>query len=173
VKRIKPNFKALGPKFGKEMKEIAQKVGIFTQNDIQKIEQDGELTIQLGNKSINLQLQDVEISSQDIEGWMVATSGKLTVALDVTINEELRNEGVARELVNRIQNLRKDSGFEVTDKIAIKILKDGFVEVAVKDNLDYIKTETLTAELIFEEELNKGAEIAFDEVNTKLYIEKY
>tara|TARA_R110000765_G_scaffold7778_4_gene25394 strand:- start:4 stop:3402 length:3399 start_codon:yes stop_codon:yes gene_type:complete len=173
VKRIKPNFKTLGPKFGKEMKEIAQKVGAFTQNDIQKIEQDGELTIQLGNKSINLQLQDVEITSQDIEGWMVASSGKLTVALDVTINEELRNEGVARELVNRIQNMRKDSGFEVTDKIAIKILKDGFVEVAVKDNLDYIKTETLTAELSFEKELNKGVEIAFDEVNTKLYIEKY
>ena len=104
---------------------------------------------------------------------MVASSGKLTVALDVTINEELRNEGVARELVNRIQNMRKDSGFEVTDKIAIKILKDGFVEVAVKDNLDYIKTETLTAELSFEKELNKGVEIAFDEVNTKLYIEKY
>ncbi|WP_339625634.1 isoleucine--tRNA ligase [uncultured Maribacter sp.] len=173
VKRIKPNFKTLGPKFGKEMKEIAQKVGAFTQNDIQKIEQDGELTIQLGNKSINLQLQDVEITSQDIEGWMVATSGKLTVALDVTINEELRNEGVARELVNRIQNMRKDSGFEVTDKIAIKILKDGFVEVAIMDNLDYIKTETLTAELSIEEELNKGVEIAFDEVNTKLYIEKY
>ena len=173
VKRIKPNFKTLGPKFGKEMKEIAQKVSAFTQNDIQKIEQDGELTIQLGNKSINLQLQDVEITSQDIEGWMVATSGKLTVALDVTINEELRNEGVARELVNRIQNMRKDSGFEVTDKIAIKILKDGFVEVAIMDNLDYIKTETLTAELSIEEELNKGVEIAFDEVNTKLYIEKY
>ena len=173
VKRIKPNFKTLGPKFGKEMKEIAQKVGAFNQNDIQKIEKDGELTIQLGNKSINLQLQDVEITSQDIEGWMVATSGKLTVALDVTINEELRNEGVARELVNRIQNMRKDSGFEVTDKIAVKILKDGFIELAVKDNLDYIETETLTAELSFEEELNKGVEIIFDEVNTKLYIEKY
>lgn len=173
VKRIKPNFKTLGPKFGKEMKEIAQKVGAFNQDDIQKIEQDGELTIQLENKSINLQLQDVEITSQDIEGWMVATSGKLTVALDVTINKDLRNEGIARELINRIQNIRKDSGFEVTDKIAIKILKDGFVELAVKDNLDYIKTETLTAELSFEEKLNKGIEIAFDEVNTKLFIEKH
>ncbi|APQ17124.1 isoleucine--tRNA ligase [Maribacter hydrothermalis] len=173
VKRIKPNFKTLGPKFGKEMKQIAQVVNGFTQKDIQKIEQDGDLTIQLENKSITLQLQDVEISSQDIEGWMVATSGKLTVALDVTINEELRNEGVARELVNRIQNIRKDSGFEVTDKIAVKILKDGFVELAVKDNLDYIKTETLTADLIFEEELKEGIEIAFDEVNTKLFIEKH
>ncbi|WP_291959605.1 isoleucine--tRNA ligase [Maribacter sp.] len=173
VKRIKPNFKTLGPKFGKEMKQIAQIVNGFDQNDIQKIEQDGELTIQLENKSITLQLQDVEISSQDIEGWMVATSGKLTVALDVTINEELRNEGVARELVNRIQNIRKDSGFEVTDKIAIEILKDGFVEVAVENNLDYIKTETLTAKLNFVENLNKGMDIAFDEVKTKLFIEKY
>tara|TARA_R110002074_G_scaffold197610_6_gene364825 strand:- start:102305 stop:105703 length:3399 start_codon:yes stop_codon:yes gene_type:complete len=173
VKRIKPNFKTLGPKFGKEMKDIAQKVSAFTQDDIQKIEQDGELSIQLENKSINLQLQDVEITSQDIEGWMVATSGKLTVALDVTINENLRNEGIARELINRIQNIRKDSGFEVTDKIAIKILKDGFVELAVKDNLDYIKTETLTAVLSFEEELNEGIEIAFDEVKTKLFIEKH
>ncbi|TDS12739.1 isoleucyl-tRNA synthetase [Maribacter caenipelagi] len=173
VKRIKPNFKTLGPKFGKEMKQIAQVVNGFDQNDIQKIEQDGELTIQLENKSITLQLQDVEISSQDIEGWMVATSGKLTVALDVTINEELRNEGVARELVNRIQNIRKDSGFEVTDKIAIDILKDGFVEVAVKNNIEYIKTETLTAELNFVEKLDRGIEIAFDEVNTKLFIEKH
>ncbi|WP_405412131.1 isoleucine--tRNA ligase [Maribacter sp. Asnod1-A12] len=173
VKRIKPNFKTLGPKFGKEMKQIAQVVNGFGQNDIQKIEQDGELTIQLENKSITLQLQDVEISSQDIEGWMVATSGKLTVALDVTINEELRNEGIARELVNRIQNIRKDSGFEVTDKIAIEVLKDGFVEVAVKNNVEYIKTETLTAELNFVEKLEKGIEIAFDEVNTKLFIEKH
>ncbi|PHN95193.1 isoleucine--tRNA ligase [Maribacter sp. 6B07] len=173
VKRIKPNFKTLGPKFGKEMKQIAQVVNAFEQNDIQKIEQDGELTIQLENKSITLQLQDVEISSQDIEGWMVATSGKLTVALDVTIDDKLRNEGVARELVNRIQNIRKDSGFEVTDKIAVKILKDGFVEVAIEDNIEYIKTETLTAELNFEEKLDKGVEIAFDEVNTKLFIEKH
>jgi len=173
VKRIKPNFKTLGPKFGKEMKQIAQVVNGFTQNDIQKIEQDGELTIELNNKSITLQLQDVEISSQDIEGWMVATSGKLTVALDVTINEELRNEGVARELVNRIQNIRKDSGFEVTDKITVKILKDGFVEVAVQNNIEYIKTETLTAELVFEEKLDEGVEITFDEVNTKLFIEKH
>jgi len=173
VKRIKPNFKTLGPKFGKEMKQIAQVVNGFEQNDIQKIEQDGELTIQLENKSITLQLQDVEISSQDIEGWMVASSGKLTVALDVTIDDELKNEGVARELVNRIQNIRKDSGLEVTDQIAVKILKDGFVEVAVQDNIEYIKTETLTAELFFEEELDKGIEIAFDEVNTKLFIEKH
>lgn len=173
VKRIKPNFKTLGPKYGKDMKKIAQMVNTFTQDDIQKIEQEGELSIQIENKSINLQLQDVEISSQDIEGWLVASSGKTTVALDVTINEDLRKEGIARELVNRIQNIRKESGFEVTDKIDIKMLKDGLVEQAVASNLVYIKTETLTAELDFEEKLENGTEVAFDEVNTKLFIEKH
>ena len=173
VKRIKPNFKTLGPKYGKDMKQVAQLVSNFTQEDIQKIEQEGELSIQLENKNSILQLQDVEISSQDIEGWLVANSGKLTVALDVTINDDLRKEGIARELVNRIQNLRKESGFEVTDKIAVKILKDGFVEQAVLSNIEYIKTETLIAELNFEEKLEIGTEVAFDEVNTKLFIEKH
>ena len=173
VKQIKPNFKTLGPKYGKDMKLIASAVAKLQQEDIQKIEQQGEIVIQIAEKSINLQLQDVEISSQDIEGWLVATSGSLTVALDVTINEALRKEGIARELVNRIQNIRKDSGFEVTDKIDIKILKDGFVEKAVESNIDYIKTETLTAELNFENTLEKGTEIAFDEVNTRLFIEKH
>ena len=173
VKRIKPNFKVLGPKFGKDMKLIANAVAKLGQEDIQKIEQEGEITLDLENKSIILQLHDVEISSQDIEGWLVASSGPLTVALDITINENLRKEGIARELVNRIQNLRKESGFEVTDKIDIKILKDGFVEKAVESNMNYIKTETLTAELDFEETLEKGTEIAFDEVNTRLFIQKH
>ncbi|WP_165749446.1 isoleucine--tRNA ligase [Cellulophaga sp. Z1A5H] len=173
VKQIKPNFKVLGPKFGKDMKLVASEVAKFTQEDIQKIEQQGEISIEINNKSSILQLQDVEISSQDIEGWLVATSGPITVALDVTIDEDLRKEGIARELVNRIQNLRKDSGFEVTDKIEVKILKNGLVEEAVKCNLDYIKTETLTAELSFEEELKNGIDIAFDEVNTKLFIQKH
>ena len=173
VKQIKPNFKVLGPKFGKDMRLVARAVASFNQEDIQKIEQEGEISIEIENKSINLQLQDVEISSQDIEGWLVATSGTITVALDVTINEDLRKEGIARELVNRIQNLRKESGFEVTDKIEIKILKDGLVEDAVESNLSYIKTETLTAELNFEEKLEIGTVIAFDEVNTKLFIQKH
>ncbi|MER3319671.1 MAG: isoleucine--tRNA ligase [Allomuricauda sp.] len=173
VKQIKPNFKVLGPKFGKDMKAIAAEVSKLGQEDIQKIERKGELLLQLENKTVNLQLTDVEISSQDIEGWLVASSGSLTVALDVTIDETLRKEGIARELVNRIQNLRKESGFEVTDKIDIKILKDGLVENAVSSNEDYIKTETLTAELNFEEKLEEGVAIAFDEVNTKLFIQKH
>ncbi len=173
VKQIKPNFKVLGPKFGKDMKAIAGAVNQLGQDDIQKMEQEGELTLQLENKTVNLQLADVEISSQDIEGWLVASSGPLTVALDVTIDEALKKEGIARELVNRIQNIRKDSGFEVTDKIDIKILKDGLVENAVSSNEEYIKTETLTAVLNFEEKLDEGIAIAFDEVNTKLFIQKH
>ena len=173
VKQIKPNFKTLGPKYGRDMKQIAATVAKFEQEDIQKIEQNGEIIIKIENKSINLQLQDVEIASQDIEGWLVASSGNITVALDVTINDDLRKEGIARELVNRIQNIRKESGFEVTDKIDIKILKDGCIEEAVESNINYIKTETLTAELNFEEKLDNGTEIAFDQVNTKLFIQKH
>lgn len=173
VKQIKPNFKVLGPKYGKDMKAIAAAVNQLGQEDIQKIEREGELMLEMENKSINLQLTDVDISSQDIEGWLVATSGPLTVALDVTIDENLKKEGIARELVNRIQNLRKESGFEVTDKIDIKILKDGLVENAVSSNEEYIKAETLTAELNFEEKLEEGIAIAFDEVNTKLFIQKH
>ncbi|NNE77423.1 MAG: isoleucine--tRNA ligase, partial [Pricia sp.] len=167
------NFKVLGPKFGKDMKKIAQAVGKLEQKDIQEIEQEGEISLDIENKIIKLQLQDVEIASQDIEGWLVASSGSLTVALDVTIDEELRKEGIARELVNRIQNIRKDTGLEVTDRIDVKILKGGLVEKAVQSNLSYIKTETLTADLAFEETLDQGTEIAFDEVNTKLHIEKH
>ena len=173
VKQIKPNFKTLGPKFGKDMKAIAGAVAQLGQEDIQKIEQEGEISLQIENKILILQLQDVEISSQDIEGWLVASSGSLTVALDVTINDTLRKEGIARELVNRIQNLRKDSGYEVTDKIDVKLLKNGCLELAVASNIDYIKTETLTAELIFEEKLESGTDISFDQVNTKLFIQKH
>ncbi len=173
VKQIKPNFKVLGPKFGKDMKAVSAAINGLAKEDIQKIEQEGELTVPLDNKSIILQLSDVEITSQDIEGWLVASSGPLTVALDITIDETLKNEGIARELVNRIQNLRKDSGFEVTDKIALSILKDGLVEKAVANNEQYLKSETLTTELKYEEQLDKGTEIAFDDVNTKLFIQKH
>lgn len=173
VKQIKPNYKTLGPRYGKDMKEIAAAIALLGQDDIQKIEQEGEIMLALENKSINLQLEDVEISSQDIEGWLVASSGPLTVALDVTIDDTLRQEGIARELVNRIQNLRKESGYEVTDRIDIKILKDGLVEQAVTSNMHYIKTETLAAALDFAESLDKGTEIVFDEINTKLFIQKH
>ncbi|MBT8178946.1 MAG: isoleucine--tRNA ligase [Flavobacteriaceae bacterium] len=173
VKKIKPNYKVLGPRYGKDMKAIGQAVAKLEQDDIQKIEREGEIALDLDNKSIILKLEEVEISSQDIEGWLVASAGPLTVALDIHISDDLRKEGIARELVNRIQNLRKESGFEVTDKIDIKIQKDGYVEEAVASNMKYIKNETLTAELEFEEQLEEGTSVSFDEVNTKLLIKKH
>lgn len=173
VKQVKPNFKKLGPRFGKDMKLVSSKIQGFTQEDIKKIEQNGLIEVEINGKSITLVSDEVEISSQDIEGWLVAVSEGLTVALDVTITEDLRREGIARELVNRIQNLRKDSGFDVTDKIDVKLQKDGSVEQAVTSNLDYIKTETLTAELYLEEDMKNGTEVAFDDVNTKLFIQKH
>ncbi|WP_411893175.1 isoleucine--tRNA ligase [Winogradskyella sp. A2] len=173
VKQIKPNFKVLGPRFGKDMKLISSAIGNFTSDDIKNIEQNGSIALDINGKNITLQLEDVEITSQDIEGWLVANEGALTVALDVTVSDELRKEGIARELVNRIQNLRKDSGFEVTDRIDVQIQKDENIVAAVASNEAYIKSETLTEELQIKEILNNGIEIAFDDVNTKLFIQKH
>ncbi|MCT4629219.1 isoleucine--tRNA ligase [Winogradskyella sp.] len=173
VKQIKPNFKVLGPRFGKDMKLVAGAINGFSAEDIKKIEQNGNLDVEINGKNINLGLDDVEITSQDIEGWLVANEGALTVALDVTITEELRKEGIARELVNRIQNLRKDSGFEVTDRIDVQLQNDVQVSAAIASNEAYIKSETLTENLKILDNLKDGIEIAFDEVSTKLFIQKH
>ena len=172
VKQIKPNFKTLGPKFGPKMKAVAAAIQSLTSKDINQIEQNGTIDLQIDGNKIALELSDVEISSQDIEGWLVASSGPLTVALDATLSPALKAEGIARELVNRIQNLRKDSGFEVTDKIVIKFLKDPFIDSALLDNLEYIKTETLATEILVETTLKEGLPIEFDEVRSVLFIEK-
>ena len=172
IKQIKPNFKALGPKFGKDMRFIASEVQKFTQEDISKIEKDKNISIHINEKNITLGLEDVEISSKDIEGWLVANEGSITVALDVTISEELRKEGVARELVNRIQNARKDSGLEVTDKVKLTLLEDQNLEQSISENKAYIMSETLTKELVFVHELKKGIEIEFDTIKSKILIEK-
>ena len=173
VKQIKPNFKVLGPRFGKDMKLIANSIQKLQANDIKQIEEKGVLDIEINGKSIRLHLDDVEITSQDIEGWLVANQGAMTVALDVTISEPLRLEGIARELVNRIQNLRKDSGFEVTDRIEVFLQADENIENAIKLNLEYIKLETLTDELHLVAQLDKGIEVSFDSVNSKLHIQKF
>jgi len=172
VKQIKPNFKTLGPRFGKDMKTIAGAINKMTAADIKIVEQKGEIDVDCNGKIVKLQRDDVEITSQDIEGWLVANEGNITVALDVTISEALKEEGIARELVNRIQNLRKDSGFEVTDKISVQLQEDANIVQAVKTNIDYIKAETLTDDLKIINQLNSGIEIAFDDVNTKLFIQK-
>ncbi len=173
VKQIKPNFKVLGPRFGKDMKLIANAISGFTSEDIKKIEQNGVFDVEINEKNITLHLDDVDITSQDIEGWLVANQGAITVALDVSITDDLRKEGIARELVNRIQNLRKDSGFEVTDRIDVMLQSDENIINAVSKNLDYIKAETLTEELEIMDHVNNGIEIAFDDVNTKLFIQKH
>ena len=173
VKQIKPNFKKLGPRFGKDMKAVSGAIMQLDQDKIAEFEQKSELILDINGKNIKLNLEDVEITSQDIEGWLVANANGVTVALDVTISEELRNEGIARELVNRIQNLRKDSGFEVTDKIAVTLQKDGIVENALDIKLeDYIKNETLTEKIELTTTVSEGVEVEFDNIKTKLFIEK-
>ena len=170
VKRIKPNFKVLGPRFGKDMKLVVTAIQQLNSEDIQKIEQKGAIELEINGKSITLNLDDVEISSQDIEGWLVANQGSVTVALDITVSDSLKEEGIARELVNRIQNLRKNSGFEVTDHVDICILDNKNITNAVLNNLDYIKIETLTKKLELVNKLDDGIEIDFDGISTKLLV---
>ena len=172
VKQIKPNFKTLGPRFGKDMGLIAKEIQGFSSEQINKFEREGSISIVIAEKSIILTLEEVEISSQDIEGWLVANSNGITVALDISISEELRQEGIARELVNRIQNIRKDSGFEVTDKIKVQLKRNGDLEEAILKNETYIKSETLTDSLVFVDDLENGIEIEFDEIKTRIVINK-
>ncbi|MDO5608684.1 MAG: isoleucine--tRNA ligase [Capnocytophaga sp.] len=173
VKQIKPNFKTLGPRFGKEMKSVAAVIQSFGQEDIQNLEKNGSIVVKVGENSVTLSLEDVEIASQDIEGWLVASAGSLSVALDIHITDELKKEGIARELVNRIQNIRKDSGYEVTDKIVVQLQKQAAIEAAVTDNMDYIKNETLTAELHFVNAVERGEDIVFDDISTRIFINKH
>ncbi|EKT4550164.1 isoleucine--tRNA ligase [Flavobacterium psychrophilum] len=172
VKQIKPNFKALGPRFGKDMGLIAKEIQGFTAAQISQLDKEGTLDIVISGKEITLSAEDVEIASQDIEGWLVANSGGITVALDITISDELRKEGIARELVNRIQNLRKDSGYDVTDKITVSVEKNDKINQAILDNQDYIKSETLTKELILLDSIENGTIIEFDDIKTMILISK-
>ncbi len=153
-KKIKPNFKALGAKVGKDMKAVAEAITNFTQEDIEKLEAEGNILI-LDTK-YSILINDVEIIAEDIPGWQVASLGKLTVALDVTLTNELKQEGISRELINRIQNLRKDKGFEVTDRINVRLQNHPFIKDAVKNNLAYICAEILADGILLEDELNNG-----------------
>ena len=144
TKQIKPNFKTLGPKFGKDIKIIIAKVNQFTSEDIKKIDSEGQFSI---NQDITIDISDVEISSADIPGWKVMSQDGITVALDVTLSEKLKEEGLARELVNRIQNIRKDYNFEVTDKIEVDVEKNDKIDSSISNNLSYICGETLANSL--------------------------
>jgi isoleucyl-tRNA synthetase len=175
VKKIKPNFKTLGPRFGKLMKQIAASITDFSQEDISKIESEGFLNIALDGQVINLTSDDVEILSEDIPGWLVANEGKLTVALDITITDKLRQEGIAREFINRIQNLRKDSGLEVTDKINVRIQRHASIEEAIQNYKDYIGSQTLanTIEIVSKLHDVEATEVVLDDLTkTLLQIDK-
>ena len=172
VKQIKPNFKTLGPRFGKEMGLVAKTIQSFGQEQINALEKNGSITIGISGKDVILSLEEVEISSQDIEGWLVANSNGITVALDITLTDELRKEGIARELVNRIQNIRKDSGFEVTDKIEITLSSQSEIEDAVRANEAYIKAETLTENIAFHPSIDNGTSIEFDNLTTLIAVKK-
>lgn len=172
VKKIKPNFKVLGPKYGANMRLVNQAIQSLDDGEINRMEKEGQIGIEVNGNTEILLLEEVEISTEDIEGWLVANQGNLTVALDVSISKDLKNEGIARELVNRIQNLRKEKGLEVTDKIRLYVKKDGVVDRAIESNADYIKNETLTRDLILKEEIDNGNDVVFDSVNTALLLEK-
>jgi len=172
IKQIKPNFKVLGPRFGKDMGLIAKEIQKFSQAQIEELEKNGSISVKINENNVTLSAQEVEVTSQDIPGWLVASSDGITVALDITISEELKREGIARELVNRIQNIRKDSGFEVTDKIKIQIQTESEIAVAITDNLEYIKTETLAEEIQRTENIENAIEIEFDQTKSLLLISK-
>jgi isoleucyl-tRNA synthetase len=156
-KRIKPNFKTLGPKYGKIMKQISAAVAGFGQADISKIEKEGSYSLVIDGQEVLIAREDVEIQTEDIPGWLVASEGDLTIALDIHVTEELKQEGIAREFINKIQNIRKESDFEVTDRIRLKIQKHDFFNLAVENFKDYISNQTLAEELVLVEKLEDGA----------------
>ena len=169
---FKPNFKALGPKFGKEMASVVSIINGFNPSEIKTLEDVGEISIKLNEKNIILDLSEVEIFSKDIEGWLVAKGNGLTVALDISLTEDLLNEGIARELVNRIQNIRKDIGLEVTDKIEISFLAENSLKEKIEKNRKYICSETLGEKISFIEKMESGTEVFFDDIKTRITIKK-
>jgi isoleucyl-tRNA synthetase len=175
VKNLKLNFKTLGKKCGTNMKAVQAYANANGAAIISGIERSGSYVIDLNDTKINLEAEDVEIIPVDIPGWKVANNGPLTVALDINLSEELRNEGLAREVVNRIQNMRKDAGFEVTDKILVKIQQNSDLDNAIKNNLSYICSETLTNDLQLVQNLSSAnaSKIEVDElISTLISIEK-
>ncbi len=172
VKRVKCDFKKLGPKFGKQMKAIAAAVAEMSQEAISELERNGSYTFDLGGVSAVLDMSDVEIFSEDIPGWLVANEGRLTVALEVTVTEDLRREGIARELVNRIQNIRKNSGFDITDKVAVTLSKNSMTDDAVNEYNTYICNQVLAVSLVLADEVPGGAELNLDDCTLSVSVTK-
>jgi isoleucyl-tRNA synthetase len=172
VKRIKPDFKKLGPKFGKIMKLLAAATTSMSQEDIAALEQDGKFTFTIEGQEATIELADVEVISEDIPGWLVANDGSLTVALDITLTDELRKEGIAREFVNRIQNIRKSSGYEITDRIVVKIEKQAEINDAIADFSAYIATQTLANSITLHDKVEDAVELDFEEFVVKIGVNK-
>ena len=170
-KKVKPNFKALGPKVGKDMKAVADAIVNMDQDALNLFEQTGTSTFEIGNSTFEISINDVEIIAEDVPGWQVANMGKLTVALDVNISNELKQEGISREFINRVQNLRKAKGFEVTDRINVCYHTDSPIIIeAVKNNLSYICAEILADYVQLDNELNDAEEALIDENKVLIYI---
>ena len=172
VKKAKANFKLLGPKYGKTMKTVVGLINNLNNEQIENLSNSLNVTIHHGDEEFTLTSEDVEIYFEDIEGWLVASENGKTIALDTTIDESLKNEGMCREIVNRIQNLRKDSEFNVSDKIIIELETNNLVEKAIFANLDYVKNETLAVDLIFKQNLESKSIIEFDNISIKAKIYK-
>lgn len=172
IKKIKPNFKTLGPKYGKYMKQISAAFAEMNQSDIFQFEKNGEYRLTLGEETLTLGLEDAEIMSEDIPGWLVANEGKVTVALDINITQSLKEEGIAREFINRIQNLRKESDFDVTDKIILYIGKHPETDLAVENFSQYIASQVLAEKIELTDHIENAKEVEIDEVKTFIKIEK-
>jgi len=172
IKELKPNFKLLGPKYGKIINDVAKKIKSLSNIEIEKLETASSLNIKVNETEVSISLEDVEINYKDIEGLSVASGNGQTIALDLSLNEQLINEGIAREIVNRVQNIRKNEGLEVTDKIEITIKNSDNLEKAIYDNLDYVIGETLAIKLYFSENLDAGDIIEFDNIKTRINIKK-
>ena len=172
VRKIRPNFKTLGKKYGKQMKEIAQAMTSFGKQEISEIEKTGKYLLNLTSGEVLLNSEDVEIITEDMPGWLVANEGKLTVALDITVSDELLREGIARELVNRIQNIRKSNGYEIVDKIMVEIESRDEINEAVKEFSNYIASQTLADSVLLSSNLSNATELEFDEYTVKVTVKK-
>lgn len=171
VKRVKPDFKKLGPKFGKSMKSVAAAITSMSQADIVTLERNGNVSLDIDGASAVIELCDVEVISEDIPGWLVANEGNLTIALDITITPELKQEGIAREIVNRVQNIRKGRDYDITDKINLTFESNCEIDDALKTFGDYISRQVLAASLSVVPRLNDTAEeLDLDGVNVKVEI---
>jgi len=170
VKKVKCNFRTMGKKFGKLMKGVAAAMDQLSQEQIAELEQKGTIGIEVEGQALTVEAVDVEIISEDIPGWLVANEGSLTVALEVELTDELRNEGMARELINRIQNIRKESGLEITDRISVILTPNDEVQKAVDSFADYIQTQVLADSISLQ--TNDGQEVDFDDFKLNIKIVK-